>query len=111
MAWGRSCLERPAKASRPVRRAFALVEPMSVLASVGGVELQVRAAMLAGPLLGRIEQPLADAARAQSRVDGQVLDPRTTPKPDRLDVVVDGAEAGDSAVRIGNQDLGRVRAD
>src|SRR6266566_5029757 len=106
-----SLLEQPAKGDRAPARLLALVEPVGVGTRLGRIELQMGCAVLASPVLCRIQERLADPARAVPLVDGQVLDPRAAPEADRRDVVVDSAEARDPVVDNGDEDGGLRRSD
>lgn len=69
------------------------VEPVSIAAHFGRVELKASRAPSPRPLLGLIEKLLADASGAVAWVHREVFNPYATTEADRFDVVIGGAEA------------------
>src|SRR5215216_4561492 len=85
-------LDLPGEAAGSPAGLLPLVEAVGVLAGIGAVELEVRRAPLAGPLLGPIEQGLPHPLRAMLGADRQVLDPAAGAEADRVHVEVGGAQ-------------------
>lgn len=54
--------------------------------------------MLAGPLLGRVEEELADPAGAVRGMDREVLHPRSLAEPDGFNVQKNGGDNGPPVV-------------
>src|SRR5581483_4645956 len=85
-------LELPGEAARGPAGLLALVEAMSVSASLGAVQLEMGGASLARPPPGGVQEGLSDSLRAVPGADRQVLHPAARPEPHRVHVQVRGAE-------------------
>src|SRR5947209_14564075 len=87
---------------------LALVEAVSVLARLAGLEREPARPAIPRPLLGRVEQLLADAQRAPLRMHGEVFDPYAATEADRLDVLVGSAEADKLIIEARHEESGTV---
>src|SRR4051794_15618154 len=95
--------QRPVEGDRLADGTLTAVKAVRLGATHARVQLHVRAAALARPVAGGGQQILAGSLGAALRIDRQILDPGTTPEANRVEVLVDGAEADDPAAGVGHE--------
>src|SRR5689334_19160591 len=85
-------LQLPPERDRARAWLLAVIEAVSLGASLARLEPEPPRPALARPLLGLVEQLLSDPERPAPGMHGEVLDPYAPAEADRLDVLVRGAE-------------------
>src|SRR5438876_7251675 len=93
----------PPEAQRLERRIFTAVEAVRVRSGRAGIEDQLGSAVIACPALGGLQQAPPDTARSVQRIDGHLIEPGALTEAQRVQVQVDGAEADDVTVEIGDE--------